>query len=273
LTYRPEVSRLVWRLHLAGILRKFYYWLTRPPGDVIRVEVGGLAANFYVRTPWELHSLESVGGLGHEQHILELLMSKVRPGDVVYDIGGNFGVYTILFAKAVGPNGIVVVVEPESQSYGHLQENLQLNALTNVRSYRLALGDQSGEAKLFLGQVTGASSLVRPSTTGDGYQRVQVVEGDRLVETENLPLPQVVKIDVEGYEGAVIRGLRHTLAHPDCKLVCCEIHPQLLPADMQQEQIFDLLRSLGFNKIDIYQRGTTEYHTLAHKEPVPQRRK
>jgi len=64
----------------------------------------------------EQHILEF---LGHEQHILELLINKVRPGDVIYDIGSNFGIYTIFLAKAVGPNGIVIAVEPESQSYEH----------------------------------------------------------------------------------------------------------------------------------------------------------
>jgi len=267
LTYLPGVSRLVWRLRLKGILRQFYYWLTRPPGDVIHVEVGGLTTNFYVHTPWELRSLESAGGLGHEQHILELLISKVRPGDVIYDIGSNFGIYTILLAKAVGPNGTVIAVEPEEQSYNHLQENLQLNALTNVRSFRLALGDQNGEAKLFLGQVTGLSSLMRMHQ-GHGYQVVGIIEGDWLVEREKLPVPRLVKIDVEGYEYAVIQGLRQTLAQPTCELVCCEIHPQLLPVKQKPEGIFDMLRSLGFNQIDIYQRGTTEYHVLAQKDLI-----
>lgn len=230
------------------------------------MEIGGLTANFHVRTPWELRSLEPAGDFGKERHILELLASTVRPGDVVYDIGSNFGFYTVLLAKAVGPNGVVIAVEPESQSYDHLQENLKLNALTNVRSFRLGLGDQSGEAKLFLGEVAGASSLGQSSETAHSYKWVQVVEGDHLVEEKSLPVPRVVKIDVEGHEWAVIRGLCQTLARPECELVCCEIHPQLLPASVQPQQVLDLLRLLGFNRIDVYERRTIEYHVLAYKQ-------
>ena len=266
ITYHPIVSKLIWRFRLAKILRKFYYWLNRPlGGGLINIEVSGIKANFYVHTPWELRSLELAGNLGHEQHILELLINKVRPGDVIYDIGSNFGIYTIFLAKAVGPNGIVIAVEPESQSYEHLQDNLKLNALTNARSFHLALGDSSGEAKLFLGQVTGASSLVKLWGREENYQIVKVIEGNRLVKLEKLSLPRVVKIDVEGAEYAVIYGLKETLMNSACELVCCEIHPQLLPAGPQPKQIFDKLKSCGFNQINIYHRGTTEYHILAQK--------
>jgi len=264
ISYHPLISRLIWRLGLANSLRKFYYLLNRPSKGIISVELFGINADFYIRTSWELRSLEVAGGLGHEQHILELLISKVRPGDVIYDIGSNFGIYTILLAKAVSPNGIVIAVEPENRRYKHLQDNLKLNALTNVRSFKLALGDKEGEVKLFLGQVTGASSLVK-SWNEDNYQVVKVMEGDRLVKRENLPLPRIVKIDVEGSEYAVIYGLKETLMNSACELVCCEIHPQLLPAGLQPKQIFDKLKSCGFNQINIYHRGTTEYHILAQK--------
>ena len=264
LTYRPALSRLVWRFHLAGILRTIYYWLNRPRGNIVHTEIGGIAASFYVRTPWELRSLDPAGEMGREQHVLERLASLVRPGDVVFDVGSNFGIYTILLAKAVGPNGVVAAFEPEAQAYGHLRNNLELNSLTNVRTFQLALGDRSREEKLFL-QYTGASRLERPTVVQGGYEVVTVLEGDELVATENLPVPRIVKIDVEGHEWAVIRGLQKTLAMPECELVCCEIHPPLLPTDTQTEQVLDFLKSLGFNQIENLQRGTSEFHAFARK--------
>ena len=263
-TYRSSISRLVWRFRLAGILRTLYYWLNRPSENVLHTEVAGLTASFYVRTPWELRALDPAGDIGHERHILELLASSLRLGDVFYDIGSNFGVYAILFGKAVGPTGVVVAIEPEAQGYAHLEDNVRLNSLDNVRTFRLALGDHTGEEKLYL-EFTGASRLTQSAVTRHGYETVMVMEGDRFVSVENLPNPHVVKIDVEGHEGAVIRGLAKTLAQPDCRLLCCEIHPQLLPPETPPEQILDLLKSLGFNRIEIHQRGTTEFHALAYK--------
>jgi len=265
LTYRPELSRLVWRLHLAGVFRKLYYWLNRPSGGKSRIEIEGLSVDFYVRTPWELRALDPIGGFGKERHVLELLATYLDRGDVVYDVGSNFGIYTLLVAKAVGPEGLVIAIEPETQGYAHLQDNIKLNGLTNIRSFQVALGDQGGVEKLSLAH-TGASRLATPATTADHpFEEVQVIRGDRLVESEGLPIPRVVKIDVEGFEWQVIRGLEHTLAQPDCKLLCCEIHPQLLPPDTKPDHILDFLKSLGFNKIDTFQRGTAEFHALAHK--------
>lgn len=226
--------------------------------------VGGINGKFRVRTPWELRSLEAAGEFGRELHIIEALLATIRPGDAVYDIGSNFGAYTILLARAVGPTGTVVAFEPEDQSYDHLQDNLKLNSLENVRSFRLALGDHQGQAKLFVGH-TGSSSLVRPTQAGQADTAVKVIEGDRLAAEENLPLPRVVKIDVEGFEGAVIKGLEHTLVQPGCEMVCCEVHPQLMPEGQKPEDILDLLRSFGFHRIEIQDRGTTEFHALAYK--------
>lgn len=265
ISYHPLISRFIWRLGLANSLRKIYYLLNRPSKSRISIELCGISADFYVRTPWELRCLEPAGNLGHELHILELLINKVRPGDVIYDIGSNFGIYTIFLAKAVGSRGVVIAIEPEEESYNRLQENIKLNALPNIRSFNLSFGNRNGEAKLFLGEVTGASSLIRPPKGSRGYKMVKVIEGDRLAKEENLPLPRLVKIDVEGSEYAVIQGLSQIICRPTCELVCCEIHPQLLPSELKPEDFLTLLKSLGFNQTISYQRGTTEYHILAQK--------
>jgi hypothetical protein len=113
--------------------------------------------------------------------------------------------------------------------------------------------------------IGGASLLHAPEGKGPG-EMVDIVEGDQLVEAENLPLPRAVKIDVEGYEYAVIQGLRRTLGHHACQMVCCEIHPARLPAHVKPETVGDLLRSVGFNRIDTYPRWDKAFHLVAYKE-------
>jgi FkbM family methyltransferase len=269
LTYRPELTGVARALGLRQVLRKLYYhWAA--PGGILRLEVKRISAQFYVRTPDELRALDGAG-IGKtiewgERHTLELIIDALRSGGIVYDVGANFGLYTVLLAKAVGEQGQVIAFEPDSRSYERLQENLKLNGVGNIRSFPKALGDQNGEAKLYLEEERTwlSSLLVRPGTREISHQLVEVVEGDRLREVEHLPLPQAVKIDVEGSEYAVIQGLRHTLADPVCELVCCEIHPHLLPAEVKPAQVLALLKSLGFDRIDVYPRGL-EQHALCYK--------
>lgn len=264
LSYCPSIRRVVRALHLQRIAREWYYHFAPIEGDILRLQIGGISAEFLVRTPEDLRALESE--MFAERHILELLISALHAGDIVYEIGANVGLSTVLLNNA---GGQVIAFEPMSENYDRLQDNLKLNGITNVRSFRLALGNWNGEVKLYIGDATGinlGASLVWTSSGRVRYQLVKLVQGDQFRKVENLPIPQVVKIDVEGYEYAVIQGLRQTLVEPNCRLVCCEIHPQLLPTERKPEQVLDLLRSLGFNRIDIYQRGTTGYHALAHKE-------
>ena len=266
LTYRRAVITGARSLGLRSILRKWYYWWARPRDGIVLVKLAGTSAQFYVRTPEELRLLESAGGAGGEQRVLERLVTSLKPGEVVFDVGANVGLYTVLLAKVVGDGGQVIAFEPSSQTYAHLLDNLKLNSLTNVRCFRKALGERNGQAMLYSNEAIGGASLVHtPEGKGPG-EVVDIVEGDQLVLAENLPIPRAVKIDVEGYEYAVIQGLRRTLSQPACELVCCEVHPARLPADVKPETVGDLLRSVGFSRIDTYPRWDKTFHLVAYKE-------
>ncbi len=261
LTYRREIRSLTRLLGLSPTLRKLYCLLAQPRDGILRLQFGRTTAAFRIHSSEELRFLEAMEL--YERRVLDLLMEAVRPGDVAYDIGANIGLYTILMAKAVGDGGEVIAFEPEQTSYEHLQDNLNLNALNNVRLFRKAVGERNGEARIYFGEV-GNLSLLPPDTRNMSYQVVEMVEGDRFREAEILPPPRVIKIDVEGYEYAVLEGLRRTLAQPECEVVVCEIHPTLLPPGVQPEAVLALLRSLGFAHIDRCP-GWHVFHAVAQK--------
>ena len=263
---RQGVARLAGMVGLRGALRNLYRRCLAPAGGEHIVFVAGQTARFYVYSKSNIEALNSLGG---ERPTLEFLIGKLDPGDCVYDIGAATGLYTVLLAKAVGKEGVVVAFEPEDHTYERLREHLHLNQLTNVRAFRLALGDDEGYVSLRLGAVAGASRIVpsaeRSSASGL-IERAKVVNGDGFVESQNLRLARAVKIDVEGYELRVIRGLSRTLAHPKCVVVCCEVHPALMPEPETPENVLDLLRSLGFRRIEIHPRAV-DFHAWAFKDP------
>ena len=94
---------------------------------------------------------------------------------------------------------------------------------------------------------------------------MEIAQGDELVAAEKLPTPRAVKIDVEGYEHSVIQGLRHTLSEPACEMICCEIHPSMLPSGIKPEAVLSLVDSLGFKQIQQFPRWDKTFHIVARK--------
>jgi len=199
--------------------------------------------------------------------MLRILLDTLESGDVVYDIGSNVGQYTVVLAKAVGEGGRVVAFEPQRDSYDTLVANVKLNGLENVQAYRKALGEDNRAGGLLVrGTLNRHSNLLDAAGTEFGYRSedVDVVRGDDFVLSGSLPLPRVVKVDVEGYEYHVLRGLQETLAHPSCELLVCEIHHGRLPQGISVEDFLNLVTSLGFGATELYRRGT-ETHMIARK--------
>jgi FkbM family methyltransferase len=145
-------------------------------------------------------------------------------------------------------------------------DHVKLNGLTNVQTFKMALGDEDGAGKIFFGG-GNASSIVpldNDTTIRSVFENIETARGDTFFERERLPMPHAVKIDVEGFEFAVLRGLCKTLASPTCRLICVEIHPEVLPAGVSAETITELLRTLGFAQFATEQRDS-EIHVVAVK--------
>ena len=225
--------------------------------------VGDGSGAFYVHDVPTLQKLESFGG---EEHLLNLLVSLLRPGDTVYDIGAEQGLYTVFCSKAVRDEGHIIAFEPKGSLHERLRGNVRLNALTNVRLFRLALADYSGPGRLRSAEIGSAPALSTVAFEEENAQseKVTVAPGDLIVEAKKLPLPAIVKVDVEGHELSVLRGLSRTLSGPTCRAVCCEIHPRLLPIAVQPSDVLELLKSLGFSMVDTYLRPP-EQHVVAYK--------
>jgi FkbM family methyltransferase len=206
----------------------------------------GIQAAFRVQNPRDLSRVEST--LSTEIRILEIVMRSLGAGDVFLDIGANVGVYTILSARTVREAGRVVAFEPEIQHFNRLQENITLNGLCNVRPFRVALGEEEGIGRLYV-KGTPSPSLVAPRghlKVSAEYELVEVVNGEEFWKVRGLPLPRVVKIDVQGFELAVLRGLRGLLCGPATTLVVCEIHPW---AGISVQDVMELVASMGFKHI------------------------
>ena len=142
--------------------------------------------------------------------LLELLRPIVV--NTIHDIGANVGSWTLL-AKAVHPFARVEAFEPLNDHAEKFER--QTKTLGGIRLHRMALGSHNGEGTMNVADFSDASSLL-PFAQGDGLrelrrERVTVRRLDDLVGAGKIPSPDLIKLDVQGYELEVLRGARDTL--------------------------------------------------------------
>ena len=196
-----------------------------------------------------------------EQKELQAFVDAIEVEDTVYDVGANTGIYS-LFAATKCRRGMVVAFEPYRPNIDILKQDIARNGFSNIEVVESALSDVAGEIKFSQPEEEdvgyGSSSI---DTNGDNDTiMVQTTTGDKLVSDEELPPPNIVKIDVEGAEQLVIEGMKEVLSAPECRAVFCEVHlsgsearSSIEDFGSSSEKLRSRLEELGFKikEIDI----------------------
>ncbi|MEQ1731139.1 MAG: FkbM family methyltransferase [Vicinamibacterales bacterium] len=126
---------------------------------------------------------------------------------VIYDLGANIGLYTVVFAS--NPNRRVLAFEPFDIPLGFLRRNLEINRLKNVDIHQIVLTDHQGTCRFTLDTVTLCTSHV--SAEGEPGVEFPCSDLDSYRDRHGLPTPDVLKIDVEGADMPLLRGMRRLL--------------------------------------------------------------
>jgi FkbM family methyltransferase len=173
-----------------------------------------------------------------------LLGAHIRPGMTVLDVGAHVGYYSVLAGRLAGPRGLVVAFEPNPRNYELLLANVWRNGLTNVVCFPWAVGERNGFAQLHLAPENSGDHRLY----GDGTRDRVPVRTVALDALEALRPPvDVVKIDVQGAEEAVLRGAERLLAGSPDALLTIEFSPPDLSAfGSDERRLLDYYRSLGF---------------------------
>lgn len=176
----------------------------------------------------------------YEAEFGKALLAEVHPGDVVWDVGANVGFYTRQFIEKTGPTGKVVAFEPEPTCYGILRRDCASAIAVNI-----ALSDRASEGFMEAHPQANAGThhIVEEGTRNS--IPIKLVAGD---DYEG-PRPNLMKIDVEGFEDEVLAGMPRTLADRQLRAIFLEIHFALLEQrgkPMAPMHIERKLQSLGF---------------------------
>ena len=141
----------------------------------------------------------------YERDKMECFREYLRPGSVVYDVGANVGIYTVLACRMVGVEGRVFSFEPSPDNVQRLAENIRVNKFNNVEIVPSAVSVTDGFATFD----SEADPCVR-KISESGALRVETVSLDSFVASGK-PFPNLMKIDVEGAELDVLRGAQKLL--------------------------------------------------------------
>jgi FkbM family methyltransferase len=205
----------------------------RAPGPV-EVEITG--GGRLLVDPSDLTGRMLIGSGVWEPHVTAVFRELLSPGDVCVDVGASIGYFTLLASRLVGPEGHVYAFEPAPDGYEALLANLRLNGVSNVTAQAAAVGAAEGLETLYdawaPSNIGAASMRHRPDArTHDRRNRepteVLVRPLTDLVPEAELARARLIKIDVEGYEAEVLRGLEPVYERGGGPALIVEIHPTL----------------------------------------------
>jgi len=163
------------------------------------------------------------------------LAHVLRPGMTFVDVGACKGDFTLFAAARVGPSGRVVAVEPEPANATWLRRSIARNAAQHADVHELALSDVSGPGILHRVDVSagahfssGLHSMVAGAPGPRDALEIATQTLDDLLARLGIVQVDVIKIDVEGWEAAVLRGAAATLTRqPNPPVVLMDLHPDL----------------------------------------------
>jgi FkbM family methyltransferase len=153
--------------------------------------------------------------------------NMVAEGAVVYDVGANVGIYSLLASLRAGPSGNVYAFEPLERNLQHLRRHIAMNNVQNCTVFEEAVCNEEGTRSF--SAAAHESSMARLSPDGE-MQAPSTTLDSSIYGARRLRPPNIIKIDVEGAELEVLEGAHRALAefHP---AIFLEIHGTQLHAD------------------------------------------
>ena len=183
----------------------------------------------------------------YEPDLSQVVRRIVKAGDRCVDVGANFGWYTTLLAKLVGPKGHVHCFEPSPRVAEILRKNISINGLSNqVQVTQAAVGRQAGELSLVTGNASDSGNAHLASRGEVGDTVVAVVALDEIL-ADDFGNIAWLKIDVEGFEEPVLEGASQLLQCSPAPVLQIEVNSEALErAGSSRDAILGRLRALGY---------------------------
>ena len=188
----------------------------------------------------------------YDRYAFDFLKNYLKPGMTFIDVGANLGDYTFFAARCVGAKGKVLSFDPEPNNNAWLKRGIAKNRFNNVDLRNSALSDKDGNAKLYIGELSGWHTL-RATKKNMGFGQISV----KTNKLDSLGIEKVncIKIDVEGLEHEVLLGAIDTI-RKNKPAILIDFHPH---HGVDVDAVKELLRQLKY----------ATFHTDSIWLPIP----
>jgi FkbM family methyltransferase len=168
------------------------------------------------------------------KHLMEILSRD----DVVLEVGANIGYYALIESKLCKK---IYAVEPVADNISNLKKNIKLNNYNNIEVYQMAFGENQCEKSIYISQKSNWHSFYKTNN----FIKQEKIKMDKIDNfLNNREMPTFIRMDVEGYELAVIKGMEKTL--PKIKKMFIEIHSDVMSAK-ETEELLNILKKENFH--------------------------
>ncbi|CAN5258192.1 hypothetical protein BH23BAC3_BH23BAC3_32780 [soil metagenome] len=212
--------------------------------------------------PWNvyLHGSYIVEDV-YEQYLLRI----AEQSQTIFDIGANIGYYTVQFAQKT--DGKVYAFEPMDYQHHTLLRNLELNSVTNVQPVKKIVSNTNGRQRIYFSGMenTAASSVVNET---DQYEDISSISLDTFCRDNQIENIDLIKIDVEGFELNVLKGLENMLKPQKVAHLFIEVvEKHLNKAGTSAKELCDLLEFYNYKGYSV-KSGKPEPYGLGSDESL-----
>ncbi len=195
----------------------------------------------------------------YEKDLTKLFLEIVKDAMIIVDIGANIGYYTLLASRKIGPSGRVYAFEPDNRNYGYLVKNVSDNHGDNVVTVRKAVFNKIGVETL-IHEGGGERNWLQKGLEVHGATRVDTTTLDSYFASENWPLINLVKMDIEGSEAFALEGMRElSRKNPQMQLIVELNIPAMQRAKSNPSVVLNLAQELGFSRGFIIERNLKSF--------------
>jgi len=188
----------------------------------------------------------------YERPETDFFLATFKPGMSFLDIGANVGYYTALALSRTEGQSRVVAIEPDPENFSYLQKTVLANGGTNTTCVHKAAADKAGIMTLYVCADNRGDNRLYDNELRSGTCTVDVVTVDELLKSLSLESVDYIKMDVQGYEAHVLRGMQRTLGGSHPLVLVMEFWPHgLTGAGSKPVEVLEFLTAIGLQLFEL----------------------